>query len=348
MSGNERQHPASVPIPELSVEVAGPTLSIVVPAFNEEENLEEVTRRVGAALVEQRIDYELVFVNDGSTDGTAALLRQMAERDRRVKAVTLARNFGHQAALTAGLACAGGRAVVVMDADLQDPPELIPEFVRQWQLGNGVVYGVRRKRKEGLLKRLAYHLYYRVLAWAADVKIPLDSGDFCLMDRQVVDLINALPERGRFVRGLRAWSGLRQIGIEYERASRRAGAPKYSFRRLVGLALEGIVSFSVKPLHFATMLGFLIAAGSVGISLYYFGRWTLGLADPPAGFLTVAIGLFFLFGVQFILIGIVGAYVGSIHTEVKGRPLFLIEDAIGFEDEELPGKEYRRVRLSTD
>lgn len=307
-----------------------PTLTVIIPVLNEEENLPEVVRRVHEALGALAIDYEILFVNDGSTDGSQAFLEDRAARDPRVRAIALSRNFGHQVAVSAGLDHARGRAVAILDADLQDPPEVLGRFLEKWRAGYEVVYGVRRKRKENLLKRCAYTLYYRLLASSANVAIPLDSGDFCLMDRRVVDLINQLPERGRFVRGLRAWVGLRQIGVEYERAARHAGAPKYTLGKLFSLATGGIVGFSLKPLQLATKLGFTMALFALGLVGVYLLRWVFTGTEWPRGFASLFIGLFLLFGIQFILIGILGEYIGSIHTEVKGRPLYLVDKVVGF------------------
>lgn len=307
-----------------------PTLSLILPVLNEEENLPRVIERIHSALAAEGVAYEVLFVNDGSTDRSQEILEAAAARDPRIRVVALSRNFGHQVAITAGLDHVRGRAVAILDADLQDPPEVLGLFLAKWREGWEVVYGVRRKRKEIFLKRWAYALYYRLLASSANVEIPLDSGDFCLMDRRVVDLINQLPERGRFVRGLRAWVGLRQIGVAYERDARHAGAPKYTLKKLFSLAAGGIVGFSLKPLQLATKLGFAMATLALGLVLVYLFRWVLTGSEWPRGFASLFIGLCFMFGIQFILIGILGEYIGSIHTEVKGRPTYVVDKWVGF------------------
>ena len=233
----------------------GPDLGVVVPLFDEERVVGTLHRRLSAALSTMGDSYEIVYVDDGSRDATSWLLDEIQADDPRISVIHLSRNFGHQAAVTAGLDHARGRALVVMDGDLQDPPELIPSLVDRWSDGFDVVYAVRRNRKEGPAKRLGYFAFYRILNAISDLAIPLDSGDFCLMDRKVVDAINALPERARFVRGLRTFVGFRQIGVEYDRQARNAGRPKYTFRALVGLAIDGLVSFSGYPLRLLTTLG---------------------------------------------------------------------------------------------
>src|SRR5436309_2443787 len=235
-------------------------LSIVLPAYNEQEVLPKTHARftaIGPKLADWGLDYELVFVNDGSRDRTPELLNHLAATDPHVRAVHLARNFGHQAAITAGMSVARGDAVAIMDCDLQDPPEVLPQFLAKWREGFQVVYAVRKKRKEWFGKRLAYWAFYRLLAAISDLDIPLDSGDFCVMDRSAIDMLNGLPERQRFVRGLRTWIGLRQVGVEYERNARAAGVPQYTLPKLIKLAMDGLVSFSSLPLKLVTRLGVL-------------------------------------------------------------------------------------------
>ena len=226
-----------------------PRISVVVPVHNEAENLPELYGRLSSVLGEVGAAYEIIVVNDGSTDGSLPLLRDLHARDPRVKVVNLARNFGHQIAISAGLDYARGEGIVMMDADLQDPPEVIPEFIRKWNEGYQVVYGTRRERKENIFKRFAYALFYRLLRQVSAVDIPLDSGDFSLIDARVADVMRSMPERSRFVRGLRSWVGFKQIGIEYPRSSRHSGQPKYTFGKLVKLALDGLISFSMLPLR---------------------------------------------------------------------------------------------------
>lgn len=302
--------------------------SVVVPIYNEEDNIPELYRRLVAVMTELGEPYELIFVNDGSRDRSLELLREMHRRDPRVRVVSLARNFGQQHAVSAGLDYARGRAVIVMDGDLQDPPDVIPQFVEKWRDGFQVVYAVREKRKEHILKRVTYHSFYLILQAISKVDIPLESGDFCLMDRCVVDVLTALPERNRFVRGLRSWVGFRQTGLAYERDARFAGKPKYTFRKLVSLALDGLVSFSYFPLRLATMLGFGVSALSLVAAAYYlFKKLTTGLQPP--GFATLVVVLLFLGGVQLITIGVVGEYIGHVLDEVKGRPTYVVREVLG-------------------
>jgi len=313
-----------------------PDLSLVVPIFNEEANLEELVRRLHDALRSTSMSYEVLFVNDGSRDGSLAALRELRRADPRIKIVDLSRNFGHQIALSAGLDHAVGRAVVVMDGDLQDPPELIPDLVAAWREGYEVVYTVRRQRKESLSKRLAYATFYRLLRRIADVDMPLDSGDFSLMDRRVVDLLVSLPERNRFLRGLRSWLGFRQTAVEYDRPGRFAGEPKYTTAQLFKLAANGIFAFSEAPLRITRNAGLAITLFS-GL----LGAWTLFkrviLYEVVPGFATLAILVLFFGGVQLVTVGILGEYIARIYTEVKGRPLYVVRETEGIERPAAPG-----------
>ncbi len=306
-------------------------LSVVLPAHDEQAVLPETYRRFTAAcatFTDLGLDYELVIVNDGSVDRTPALLDELAARDARVRVVHLTRNFGHQAAITAGLTVARGDAVAVMDFDLQDPPEVLPSFIRRWREGNQVVYAIRKQRKEWAGKRLGYWAFYRLLRVLSDLDIPLDSGDFCLMDRSAVDLLNSLPERGRFVRGLRTWVGLKQVGVEYERDARRAGVTQYNFRSLVKLAMDGLVSFSSTPLRFVTRLGMASAVAAMGLGIWVVGvrvhKWVSGDDQTPQGWASTACLIVLMSSVQLLSLGIIGEYLARIFQEVKGRPTFLI------------------------
>lgn len=308
-------------------------LSIVLPAYNEQEVLPQTYARFATECPKfsrYGLDFELIFVNDGSRDRTGTMLDELAAKDPHVRAVHLTRNFGHQAAISAGLTVARGDAVAIMDCDLQDPPEVLPQFISQWQAGNQVVYAIRKKRKEWFGKRFAYWAFYRLLAAISDLKIPLDSGDFCLMDRTAVDLLNALPERQRFVRGLRTWVGLKQVGVEYERDARQAGVPQYTFRSLVKLAMDGLVSFSSTPLRFVTRLGVVSAVAAVVIGLWVIGvtirEWALGpgVRPTPRGWASLACLVLMMSAVQLLSLGIIGEYLARIFQEVKGRPTFLI------------------------
>jgi dolichol-phosphate mannosyltransferase len=304
-----------------------PVLSIVIPVANEERNLLPLHRRLVETLEACEPSFELVFVDDGSRDRSLDLLHGLAAADARVVVVELARNFGHQVAISAGLEHARGRAVVIMDADLQDPPELLPAFLAKWREGHDVVYGVRRHRKENWLKRAAYTAFYRLLRRVASIDIPLDSGDFSIMDRKVVDLLTAMPERNRFVRGIRSWVGLDQVGIPYERQARHSGRPAYTYRRLLYLAVDGLVSFSFVPLRAITVVGMAVSAGSILLALFYaVKRMFVGL--EPAGFATTVVAIFFLAGVQLMTIGVIGEYVGRIFEEVKHRPLYVVRRVV--------------------
>jgi polyisoprenyl-phosphate glycosyltransferase len=305
---------------------AGSLLSIVLPAYNEQEVLPTTHARftaMEAELAKWGLDYELIFVNDGSRDETPVILNQLAARDRHVRAVHLARNFGHQAAVSAGLTVARGDVVAVMDCDLQDPPEVLPKFIAKWREGFQVVYAIRKKRKEWFGKRFAYWSFYRLLAAISDLKIPLDSGDFCVMDRRAVDLINSLPERQRFVRGLRTWIGLRQVGVEYERDARHAGVPQYNFKALMKLAMDGLVGFSSVPLRIVTRLGILSVIMAILLGLYVIYGWFFDVHTGRGWASTASIIVFFS-AVQMISLGIIGEYLSRIFLEVKGRPTFLI------------------------
>lgn len=300
-----------------------PTLSIVLPVLNEQENLAMLCARLTRVLREVEPAYEIIFVDDGSRDDSPNLLRQFAAQDEHITVIELARNFGHQVAISAGLDHARGRAVIVMDADLQDPPEVLPQFIAKWREGHDVVYAIRERRKEGLLKRAAYTLFYRLLQRVANIHIPLDSGDFCIMDRRVVDLLVGMPERNRFVRGIRSWVGLDQVGLAYERQARYAGKPKYTFMRLTYLALDGLVSFSFIPLRMITIIGFGVSLISIILAIAYtIQKLTIGLSPP--GFATTVVAIFFLAGMQLITIGVIGEYVGRIFEEVKRRPLYVV------------------------
>ena len=300
-----------------------PELSVVVPLYDEQAGVATLHARLTAALGPLGIAYELVLVDDGSRDGTPRLLDAIAATDSRVVVLQLSRNFGHQAAVSAGIDHARGRAVVVMDGDLQDPPEVIPDLLRRWRDGHDVVYAVRRRRKEGPLKRLGYHAFYRLLKAIGDLDIPLDSGDFCLMDRKVVDALKALPERRRFVRGLRTFVGFRQVGHEYERDARRADRPKYTFRALMSLATDGLVSFSSSPLRLVTYLG--IAAAVLALALIV---WVLVDAlyqhTAPQGWASTIGVVLFMGAAQLIGLGIIGEYIRLIFLESKGRPTNIV------------------------
>lgn len=308
---------------ESYVECSRPVISVVLPVFDEEDNLPALYTRLTAVLEPAALDYEIVFVDDGSRDRSPELLWDIAAQDARVVVVELARNFGHQVAISAGLDYARGGAVIIMDADLQDPPEALPQFIAKWREGHDVVYAIRERRKEGRLKRAAYMMFYRLLQRVANIEIPLDAGDFCIMDRRVVDLLVGMPERNRFVRGIRSWVGLDQVGLAYDRHARYAGKSKYTYTRLVYLALDGLISFSYTPLRAITILGFCVSFVSIILAIgYTIQKLTIGLS--PSGFATTVVAIFFLAGIQLITIGVIGEYVGRIFEEVKHRPLYIV------------------------
>ena len=315
-----------------------PIISIIVPIYNEEENLPELHRRVSEAMATAELPYEMVLVNDGSRDGSLAFMRELHARDPRVKYLSLSRNFGHQVAISAGLDHACGDAVVVMDADLQDPPEMIASLAARWRDGYDVVYAIRQDR-EGMprWRRLVYRAFYRLLSRLSRVDMPADSGDFRLMSRRVVDHLTRMPERNRFVRGLTAWVGFPQSGVPYVRPPRHAGTPKYSWARLWRLALDGLLSFSFMPLQLATWVGFAVA-GIGAVYAVYIVHARVFTDTPPAGWTSLMVALLFLGGVQLMTLGIIGEYIGRIFDEVKRRPLYLLDETGGFEEgRERPG-----------
>jgi dolichol-phosphate mannosyltransferase len=304
------------------------TVSVVVPVFNEEATLDALVARLERALEGAGLDYEVVFVNDGSRDRSAEMLRAHHARNPRLKCIMLSRNFGHQVAVTCGLDHAQGDAVIVMDGDLQDPPEVLPGLIARWRDGFDVVYAVRRRRKEGWAKVLAYKAFYWVLHRVSYLDIPLDSGDFSLMDRRVVDLLAAMPERNRFVRGLRTWVGLRQTGFEYERDARYAGESKYSLTKLLRLAFDGLVSYSFAPLRLVSNLGMLVSLSALLYMVYLLAARLFGDLTIQGWTSTVVIVLF-LGGIQLLSLGIIGEYIGRIFDEVKQRPQYVIGDSLG-------------------
>jgi glycosyltransferase involved in cell wall biosynthesis len=316
-----------------------PLLSIVIPVFNEAETLHELSRRILEASRRWDLRWEVIFVDDGSSDATLDILRTLNDSDPRFKISSFSRNFGHQIAVTAGLARASGDAVVVMDADLQDPPEVLEVFLDRWRNDYDVVYGIRTKRKENAVLRATNSIYYRVLQLLADIRIPLDSGDFCLMDRRVVSALNRVPERRRYVRGLRSWVGFRQTGVPYERAARVSGKSKYTLSRMFKLAWDGVLSFSFKPLSLIYVAGLLTAGLSFLGLLFFFVHRVAGFKiygyapqDVP-GFTSVIFSILFIGGIQLLALGILGKYIAQIAEEVKGRPLYIEKEVVGFGEE---------------
>ncbi len=308
-----------------------PKYSFIVPIYNEEDTLFEMYRRVRAVMDQMDGPVELVLVNDGSRDRSLSLMRELHEKDPQVCYLSLARNFGHQVAVTAGLNFVRGQAIVILDADLQDPPELIPALVEQWQQGYQVVYAQRTKRlRESWFKRLPAYVFYRLMRRLADVEIPVDTGDFCLMDRQVVDVLNTMPERNRYIRGLRSWVGLQQTSVYFEREPRFAGEVKYTFRKSLSLAVNSLVSFSKLPLRLSTYVGLVAAVAAVLMAVLVLYWRIVAPTSPLTGFASIMIAIFFLGAVQLVSIGILGEYVGRIYEEVKGRPLYVLSEVAGF------------------
>ena len=311
-----------------------PHYSLVIPVFNEEETLPELYDRVSAVMDGLDGPAELILINDGSRDRSLTLLRELHRQDPRVCYLSLARNFGHQIAVTAGLNFVRGQVAVILDADLQDPPELIPDMIKLWRQGYEVVYAQRQQRhREGWFKRFTAYAFYRLLKQLADVDIPTDTGDFCLLDRRVVEVLNAMPERNRYIRGLRSWIGFRQTAIKFDRDPRFAGEVKYTFRQSLGLAVNGLVSFSRVPLRISTYLGLFSALVAVLMALLVLYWRFFYPTSPLTGFATIAVAVFFLGAVQLFSIGILGEYIGRIYEEVKGRPLYTLGEVAGFAGE---------------
>ncbi len=303
------------------------TYSIVAPIYNEIDNLQEFHHRIKEVMDSTGEEWELILVDDGCTDGSTEKIRELAEMDKRVRPVIFARNFGHQIAVTAGLDYARGDAVVVIDADLQDPPEVILKLAEKWREGYEVVYAVRAEREgESWFKKFTAALFYRIIFLITDVKIPLDTGDFRLLDRKVVNVMNSMRERHRFLRGMAAWVGFKQVGVEYKRAARHAGVTKYPFKKMFALALNAITSFSYFPLQVATYIGFFSAGIAIlAIPVVIIMRMTGSQAF--FGQATTLISVLFLGGVQLISLGVLGEYIGRLYDEAKGRPLYIVSEA---------------------
>ena len=308
-----------------------PMLSIVIPCFNEEDVIVEAMRQFKEfALNCVSMDIEFIFIDDGSDDSTLELLKAYAEEDSRIKVIVFSRNFGHQIAVTAGIDAANGDAVVMIDADLQDPPEVINQMILKWQSGYDVVYGVRTERLgESRFKLASARVFYRILNYLSDVRIPLDTGDFRLISRNVADTLRAMPERDRFVRGMVSWAGFKQTALPYKRIERFAGKSKYSLIKMLSFAMDGILSFSTKPLNMSIKIGFLCASISI-ISIFYVLYLRLFTNVWVEGWTTLMIVTLLIGGTQLISIGILGEYIGRIHNGAKNRPLYIIQEFIGF------------------
>src|SRR5436190_3603147 len=306
-------------------------ISVVVPIFNEEEILPELRKRMTGALDSTGDAWELILVNDGSRDRSSEMLRCMNSEDPRIKVINLSRNFGHQPAVTAGIHHARGDCVVLIDGDLQDPPEVIPRMVAKWKEGYQVVLGERTSRRDAAGARgIGFKLFYPIFRRLSDLPGGPDAGIFGLMDRRVVDEFNKLPERNRFIPGLRSWLGFKQGTVQYDRADRAAGKPKQTLRRLIRYAMDGMISFSYKPLRAATYLGFLVSIFAFGLGVFYIISF-FTMHKQVTGFTTTIVSILFLGGVQLISVGILGEYIGRIYEEIKQRPLYVVQEKLGFE-----------------
>lgn len=303
--------------------------SVIIPIYNEEKTLPELHRRLTVALRPLDANVEIILVDDGSKDTSFELMRSARSKDPRVKILRLSRNFGHQVAISAGIDVARGDAVILMDGDLQDPPELLASMVERWKEGYQVVYTVKRSRRENPLRRLAFRSFYRVIRSVSTIDIPMEAGNFSLLDRRVVEILRSMPERNRYISGLRAWTGFRQIGIAYDREARFSGRPQMSYRRLLELALDGIFSFSKAPLRVAVYIGTFSA-----LIAFLAGLWVLSqklFTDRAIlGWASTIVSISFLGGLTLMTLGIIGEYIGRIYDEVKQRPLYVVQDAIGF------------------
>ncbi|WP_328780794.1 glycosyltransferase family 2 protein [Streptomyces canus] len=318
------------PEPEPEPERGRPLISYVLPVYNERDGITAFHTELAAALDSRpELDFELVYVNDGSTDGSLELLKGLAERDGRVRVVDFARNFGHQLAITAGLDLARGDAVIVMDTDLQDPPKVSLELVDAWREGAEIVHARRRSRQDSAFKRATAHLYYRVLRSSTDVDIPLDTGDFRLLDRRVADELRRYRERSRFVRGIVASMGYRQTEVAFDRDERFAGETKYPLRKMARLAIDGVTSFSTAPLKMITRLGFVVLALSLLGILYALAMKFFRPEITVSGWTMLMCVVLFLGGTQMLSLGVIGAYIGRIYSEAQGRPLYLVREVVG-------------------
>jgi glycosyltransferase involved in cell wall biosynthesis len=322
-------------------------LSVVVPCMNEEEVLRSTHSRLGTVLQQAQVNFEIIYVDDGSSDDTPNVLRELQKQDGRVRVIRFSRNFGHQVAITAGLEHASGECVVIIDADLQDPPEVILEFLAKWLDGYDVVYGVRTERDgESAFKLWSARAFYRFIRHLSDTRIPRDTGDFRLIDRRVVDALVSMPERDRFVRGMVSWLGFSQVAVPYHRASRAAGVTKFSLFKMIRFALDGIFSFSILPLRLATYTGFAASGIAIlGIIIVLLDQF-FSVPGLVKGWSSTVIIVLFIGGVQLICIGIIGEYVGRIYGESKRRPLYIVRERMGFDAPEQLSMRSMRPRIS--
>ncbi|MBT2576325.1 glycosyltransferase family 2 protein [Bacillus sp. ISL-8] len=308
-------------------------ISVVVPMYFEEEVAQECYNRLKSVMLQNNINYEFVFVNDGSTDRTMEILSEIAANDYRTKIVNFARNFGHQVAVTAGIAAAKGDAIVIIDADLQDPPEVIPELIAKWEEGYEVVYAKRKQRKgETWFKILTAKYFYKFLNYMSDIDIPKDTGDFRIIDRKVADVFNQMTERNRFIRGMMSWVGFRQAYVEYERDERFAGETKYPLKKMIKFASDGIIAFSTKPLRIVMSLGLLSVLISIAVLLYTITVKIIG-NDTQTGWASIMVAITFFSGIQLLGLGIVGQYIARIYDESKNRPIYIVKETINVDQE---------------
>lgn len=311
-------------------------IAIVIPMYYEEEVAEECYQRISNTLKKlDNYDYELIFINDGSQDKTQEILENIAKQDKKAKIITFSRNFGHQCAVTAGIKYVTGDCVVIIDADLQDPPEVIPEMLKLWEQGNEVIYGKRKSRKgESKFKLLSAKMFYRTLDALSDVKIPMDTGDFRLVDRKVIDVINSMPEHNKFLRGLYSWVGFKQIPYEYERQERYAGKTKYPLKKMLKLASDGIISFSTKPLKLVGYLGIITIVISIALLIYTLISYIFSLNNLTAGWTSIMVAITLFSGVQLVSIWLISEYIARIYDETKNRPQYIIRDTININEKE--------------
>jgi polyisoprenyl-phosphate glycosyltransferase len=305
-------------------------LSVVIPVYNSEAIFPELYQRLCTVLQGATTSFEVIAVVDGCRDRSFDVIQSIGQTDPRVKAIEFSRNFGHQAAITAGLSLAAGEKIAVMDDDLEDPPEILPQFLKKMDEGYDVVYGIRRKRERSAIYRILYKSFYRILGMLVDIRMPSDAGDFCIMTRRIVQVLNKMPENNRYLRGLRSWAGFEQTGVEYDRGARFASISGYSLTKYIKLALDAIFSFSYKPLTYVSQAGILIAGGSFlyGLRLMFIGR------SPVApGWASLFIAILFFSGVQLISIGIIGQYLARIYDEIKQRPKFVVKRSSNFTED---------------
>jgi glycosyltransferase involved in cell wall biosynthesis len=324
-------------------------LDIVIPIYNEQENLPELYRRLKKVCDQlDETTCRIIYVNDGSRDDSMGIMQEQCKEDSRFRIIELSRNFGHQAAISAGLAQTSGNAVVLMDGDLQDPPEVIPDLLRSWRVGDQIVIAERRSRREKGLRRLCFEVFHKVFKWVSDFPIPSQSGIFGLLDQRAVKELNQFTEKNRFFPGLRSWVGFKQGTISYDREERAAGEPKQSFKRLTKYALDAVFSFSYKPLKLMTAAGVIISTAGFALACVFVLRRLLGVEIAQTGFTTLVTLILFLGGVQLIAIGLLGEYLARIYDEVKQRPLYIINSRYGASDSTGKSEEARTHEVGRD